>query len=194
MLNQRRRNVLRRPWPYPLQHGADFAPPRQQVMVRLKLQKEPVADAEIARKPQVGVRGHRALAKHDLVDAPRRHADRAGERGLRQSHWLEEFLHEDFARMRVRQLEMFKWLPGNMSRPHWHLNDRYITVLKGTWWVGTGNTFEPDTTVALPAGSYVTHFGKEVHYDGAKDGEAWLLIVGEGPETPTPASPPPPPH
>jgi hypothetical protein len=91
-------------------------------------------------------------------------------------------------------VEMFKWLPGNMSRPHWHLNDRYITVLKGTWWVGTGNTFEPDTTVALPAGSYVTHFGKEVHYDGAKDGEAWLLIVGEGPETPTPASTPPPPH
>src|ERR1700689_1302239 len=33
-------------------------------------------------------------------------------------------------------VEMFKWLPGNMSRPHWHPNDRYITVLKGTWWVG----------------------------------------------------------
>src|SRR6202049_1979092 len=32
-------------------------------------------------------------------------------------------------------VQMFKWLPGNMSRPHWHPNDRYITVLKGTWWV-----------------------------------------------------------
>ena len=30
-------------------------------------------------------------------------------------------------------VEMFKWLPGNMSRPHWHPNDRYITVLKGPW-------------------------------------------------------------
>jgi phage tail protein X len=29
-------------------------------------------------------------------------------------------------------VQMFKWLPGNMSRPHWHPNDRYITVLKGT--------------------------------------------------------------
>ena len=47
-------------------------------------------------------------------------------------------------------VQMFRWLPGNMSRPHWHPNDRYITVLKGTWWVGTGNTFAPDTTVPLP--------------------------------------------
>ncbi len=47
---------------------------------------------------------------------------------------------------------MFKWLPGNMSRPHWHPNDRMITVLKGTWWVGTGDKFDPDSTVPLPAG------------------------------------------
>ncbi len=87
-----------------------------------------------------------------------------------------------------------KWLPGNMSRPHWHPNDRFITVLKGTWWVGTGDKFDPDSTVAMPAGTFVTHYGKEVHYDGAKDGEAWLLIVGEGPATSSPASTPPPAH
>jgi hypothetical protein len=89
---------------------------------------------------------------------------------------------------------MQKWLPGNMSRPHWHPNDRFITVLKGTWWVGTGEPFDPDTTTPVPAGSAVTHFGKEIHYDGAKDGEAVLLIVGEGPATNTPASTPPPAH
>jgi len=87
-----------------------------------------------------------------------------------------------------------KWLPGNMSRPHWHPNDRVITVIKGTWWVGTGEKFDPDSTVAMPAGSVVTHFGKEVHYDGAKDGEAVLMIVGEGPATSTPASTPAPAH
>jgi quercetin dioxygenase-like cupin family protein len=27
---------------------------------------------------------------------------------------------------------MVKWLPGGMSRPHFHPNDRFITVLKGT--------------------------------------------------------------
>jgi predicted metal-dependent enzyme (double-stranded beta helix superfamily) len=30
---------------------------------------------------------------------------------------------------------MVKWLPGGMSRPHFHPNDRFITVLRGTWWV-----------------------------------------------------------
>jgi len=81
-----------------------------------------------------------------------------------------------------------KWLPGNMSRPHWHPNDRFITVLSGTWWVGTGETFDPASTVPMPAGTFVTHFGKQVHYDGAKDGEAVLLIVGEGPATSTPVA------
>jgi hypothetical protein len=88
---------------------------------------------------------------------------------------------------------MNKWLPGNMSQPHWHPNDRYVTVLKGTWWVGTGEKFDPNATVPMPTGSFVHHFGKEVHYDGAKDGEAWLLIVGEGPATNTLVSKEPPP-
>jgi quercetin dioxygenase-like cupin family protein len=80
---------------------------------------------------------------------------------------------------------MVKWLPGNFSRPHFHPNDRFITVLKGTWWVGTGTKFDISQTVAMPAGSFVTHFGKQVHWDGAKDEEAVLVIVGEGPATST---------
>ena len=82
---------------------------------------------------------------------------------------------------------MVKWLPGGMSRPHFHPNDRFITVLKGTWWVGTGGKFDPDSTVPMPAGTFVTHFGKQVHYDGAKDEETVLLITGEGPATSTAA-------
>jgi len=81
-----------------------------------------------------------------------------------------------------------KWLPGHMSRPHWHPNDRFITVLSGTWWVGTGTTYDPDRTVPMKAGTFVTHFGKQVHFDGAKDVETVLLIVGEGPATATPAT------
>ena len=80
-----------------------------------------------------------------------------------------------------------KWLPHNNSRPHFHPNDRYITVLSGTWWVGTGSHYNYDTTTPLPAGSFVTHYGNQVHYDGAKDGDVILEIVGMGPETPTAA-------
>ena len=83
-------------------------------------------------------------------------------------------------------VQMFKWLAGNhFSRPHFHPNDRFITVLKGVWWVGSGTKFQPDNTVPMPAGAFVTHFGKQVHFDGAKDEDAVLLIVGEGPGTAT---------
>ena len=78
-------------------------------------------------------------------------------------------------------LNRFK--PGNFSRPHFHPNDRFITVLKGTWWVGTGDKFDPNNMVPMPTGSFVTHFAKQVHWDGAKDEEAWVLIVGDGPAT-----------
>jgi len=84
-------------------------------------------------------------------------------------------------------VQLVKWLPGNMSRPHFHPNDRFITVISGTWWVGTGETFDPASTVPMPAGTFVTHYGKQIHYDGAKEGETILQIVGEGPATSTPA-------
>jgi hypothetical protein len=81
-----------------------------------------------------------------------------------------------------------KWTAGNhFSKPHFHPNDRFITVLSGTWWVGSGPNFDPaNASVPMPAGSFVTHFGKQVHWDGAKDVDAVLLIVGEGPATATP--------
>ena len=80
-----------------------------------------------------------------------------------------------------------KWLPGNMSRPHFHPNDRFFVVLSGTWWVGTGEKFDPDSTVPMPAGSYVVHYGNKIHYDGAKNEEAVIQVWGMGPATSTPA-------
>ena len=71
--------------------------------------------------------------------------------------------------------------------PHFHPNDRYIVVLQGTWWVGSGPKFDPANTTPMPAGSFVTHFGKQVHWDGAKDEDTVLLIMGEGPATSTAA-------
>ena len=80
-----------------------------------------------------------------------------------------------------------KWLPGNMSRPHSHPNDRFFVVLSGTWWMGTGETFDPESTVPAPAGSYVVHYANKVHYDGAKNEETIIQVWGMGPATSTPA-------
>ena len=80
-----------------------------------------------------------------------------------------------------------RWLPGNMSRPHFHPNDRFFVVLSGTWWMGTGEKFDPDSTVPVPAGSYVIHYAGKIHYDGAKNEEAVIQVWGMGPATSTPA-------
>ena len=82
---------------------------------------------------------------------------------------------------------LVKWSPNHMSRPHFHQNDRLVTVISGTWWVGTGPKYDPASTFPIPPGSFVTHYGKQIHYDGAKDAECVLEIVGMGPATSIPA-------
>jgi hypothetical protein len=82
-------------------------------------------------------------------------------------------------------VELTRWHAGHMSRPHFHPYDRYITVISGTWWVGTGTKYDPNTTVGMPPGSFVTHYAKGIHWDGAKDGDCVIEIVGMGPATTT---------
>jgi hypothetical protein len=82
-------------------------------------------------------------------------------------------------------VELTRWHAGHMSRPHTHPFDRYITVISGTWWVGTGPKYDPNTTVGMPPGSFVTHYAKGIHWDGAKDADCVIEIVGMGPATTT---------
>jgi quercetin dioxygenase-like cupin family protein len=79
---------------------------------------------------------------------------------------------------------MYRWKPGNSSHPHYHSQDRYIMVLSGTWYVGQGTIWDPEhVTAPVKPGSFVTHFARQIHYDGArKDGEPAVEIVwGMGP-------------
>jgi quercetin dioxygenase-like cupin family protein len=78
-----------------------------------------------------------------------------------------------------------KFPPGVMSRPHSHREDRYATVLKGTWYTGEGNEFAPDKTVPLKPGSFMKHPAGTNHYDGAKTEEVILQLVGIGPSQTT---------
>jgi hypothetical protein len=76
-----------------------------------------------------------------------------------------------------------KFPPGVMSSPHYHSSDRHVTVISGTWYTGTGTTFDRDNTVALGPGSYMMHPAGGIHYDGAKDAEVIVEIKGIGPAT-----------
>lgn len=74
-----------------------------------------------------------------------------------------------------------KFAPHTMSKPHSHPEARYVTVLKGTWWAGVGEKFDPDSTTPVPAGGFAVHTPGRVHYDGAKDEEVIVQIMGMGP-------------
>jgi hypothetical protein len=78
--------------------------------------------------------------------------------------------------------------PNVWSKPHFHDNDRFVTVLEGTFWVGTG-TFDPQRTVPLRPGSFVRDIAGGIHFDGTKEDGATLYFVGIGPSPARPAEP-----
>lgn len=79
---------------------------------------------------------------------------------------------------------LVRWHPGWMSAPHSYATDRLCVVLSGTWWINSGDDFDPDRTVPAPAGSFVRRVARTPHYDGVKrDGRepAVIAIAGIGP-------------
>jgi quercetin dioxygenase-like cupin family protein len=79
-------------------------------------------------------------------------------------------------------VQRVKFPPHIMDHPHFHPDERHITVLKGTWYTGTGESFDLAKAVPLRAGSYMMHPAKGVHWDGAaKDEEVIVQVIGYGP-------------
>jgi len=70
--------------------------------------------------------------------------------------------------------------PNSWTMPHFHDSDRFVTVLEGTLWVGTGK-LDRQRTVALKPGSFVRDIARGVHFEGTKDDGATLYVVGIGP-------------
>jgi quercetin dioxygenase-like cupin family protein len=80
--------------------------------------------------------------------------------------------------------------PHIMDVPHWHPNARYVTVLEGTWYTGTGDTFDLARAVPLKPGSVMLHPARATHWDGSGGGETVIVqIIGEGPATTTQVDP-----
>ena len=66
-----------------LQLAFDPPPALHQIEVALKAEEESLRQAKVSRQMQIGVRRHRPLAVHQLVDAPGRHAGRTVARAMR---------------------------------------------------------------------------------------------------------------
>lgn len=84
------------------------------------------------------------------------------------------------------------WAPNTGSRPHFHNEARYITVIKGTWYVATGpdaDTYNPDKMTPVKAGTFIYEPPNGHHYDMAKDEEVIVEILGMGPVNTTSLEP-----
>lgn len=78
-------------------------------------------------------------------------------------------------------------VPTNLRiTPHFHPDDRIVTVLSGTVLFGYGERFAESRMRALPAGSVWTETAKQPHFAWAKDGEVLLQVIGIGPSATTP--------
>jgi hypothetical protein len=87
-------------------------------------------------------------------------------------------------------VQRVRFPPHLMDRPHWHPHDRHVTVIKGTWYTGTGATFDAGKAVPLKAGSYMLHPARGLHWDGSNsDEEVIVQIVGIGPADTVQADP-----
>lgn len=73
---------------------------------------------------------------------------------------------------------------NNWSAAHKHANDQFVWVMDGRMYIGTGSSVDNDKTVGMPKGSYIHDFANGTHYEGTKDEDLWLLVVGMGPAVP----------
>ncbi|OQW54218.1 MAG: hypothetical protein A4S14_01950 [Proteobacteria bacterium SG_bin9] len=76
-----------------------------------------------------------------------------------------------------------KWPKGIMSAPHMHNEDRHVVVLSGKWYTGTGETLDQTKAVPLEKGAYMLHPAGAVHWDGTREEEAIIQIIGYGPSS-----------
>ncbi len=74
-----------------------------------------------------------------------------------------------------------KFPPGVMSSPHAHPETRIGTVIKGTWWTGTGDKLDLAAATAIPVGGMMVHPAGKAHYDGARNEEVIVQMMGIGP-------------
>jgi len=70
---------------------------------------------------------------------------------------------------------------GLKSKPHTHPDQRVMTVISGTFYAGTGATFDEAHARAMQPGSVLIIPPNTLHWGWAKDGDVWVEEVGIGP-------------
>jgi quercetin dioxygenase-like cupin family protein len=79
------------------------------------------------------------------------------------------------------------FVPGHFGEAHFHPNDRYVLVVDGAPWRGTGNIVDPEHATRVPRGTFMIEQAGKVHWDGTKDESGAYFIIEIPPSGQTPA-------
>jgi hypothetical protein len=77
---------------------------------------------------------------------------------------------------------------GYKIAPHWHATTENITVISGTFYLGTGDKYDESAATAMVAGAFASMPAKMHHYAWFK-GETEIQVHGVGPFTLTYVNP-----
>lgn len=69
---------------------------------------------------------------------------------------------------------------GSKIPPHWHPTDENVTVLKGTFLIGMGETFDETKLQTMNVGNFIS-MPKEMRHFAASKGESIVQVHGAGP-------------
>jgi len=78
---------------------------------------------------------------------------------------------------------------GFRNQPHYHPDNRVVTVISGTLHVAHGEEIDEPAMRAIPAGGLWTEPAGVAHYVWAKDGPVIIQVIGEGPSGTTQVNP-----
>ena len=97
-------------------------------------------------------------------------------------------LHGDPTKTGSLYININKFKANRFGVPHYHPNDRFIVVIDGAAWRGTGTVLDPSRATRVPKGTFMIDHAHKVHWDGTKEETGAYLISGIGPATniPTP--------
>jgi hypothetical protein len=73
------------------------------------------------------------------------------------------------------------FVPGRFGEAHYHPAERYIMVIQGAAWRGTGNVVDPAHATRVPKGTFMVDQTKKVHWDGTKEESGAYYIIETGP-------------
>jgi len=92
-------------------------------------------------------------------------------------------LHGDPTKSGGLYININKFKTNRFGNAHYHPNDRFITVIAGAAWRGTGTVVDPAHATRVPKGSFMIDHAPKVHWDGTKEETGAYLITGIGPST-----------